>query len=205
MRRSGRGPNWCSGGDIQIPPGENESFVIEGEAAAEPIGLRRSSGHDEDVANVADGSFSGGPVLPGDTLEMRATVESGDFRVVVQFDGGIFFDALVIETGSPGGQAASSSKIENYLGFPTGISGQELAARAIAQVEKFGARMMVAHSDARLDCEKRPYKVVLDNGNRIAARAVVIATGAQYNKPRIANLEKFEGQGVYYGATFMES
>jgi thioredoxin reductase (NADPH) len=114
-------------------------------------------------------------------------------------------DALVIEMGSPGGQAASSSKIENYLGFPTGISGQELAARAIAQVEKFGARMMVAHSVARLDCAKRPYKVVLDNGNRIAAQAIVIATGAQYNKPRIANLQKFEGQGVYYGATFMES
>jgi len=114
-------------------------------------------------------------------------------------------DVLVIETGSPGGQAASSSKIENYLGFPTGLSGQELAARAIAQTEKFGAKMMVAHSVERLDCAKRPYKVVLDNGNRIAARAVVIATGAQYNKPRIANLERFEGQGIYYGATYMES
>ena len=65
--------------------------------------------------------------------------------------------------------------------------------------------MMVAHSVAKLDCEKRPFKVVLDNGNRLPARAVVIATGAQYNKPRIANLEKFEGQGIYYGATFMES
>jgi thioredoxin reductase (NADPH) len=114
-------------------------------------------------------------------------------------------NVLVVETASPGGQAASSSKIENYLGFPTGVSGQELAARAIAQVEKFGAKMMVAHSVARLDCAKRPYKVVLDNGNRLPARAVVIATGAQYNKPRIANLEKFEGQGIYYGATFMES
>jgi thioredoxin reductase (NADPH) len=114
-------------------------------------------------------------------------------------------DALVIETATPGGQAGSSSKIENYLGFPTGVSGQELAARAIAQSEKFGAKMMVAHSVARLDCERRPYKVVLDNGNRIAARAVVIATGAQYNKPRIPNLERFEGQGIYYGATYMES
>jgi thioredoxin reductase (NADPH) len=114
-------------------------------------------------------------------------------------------DVLVIETASPGGQAGSSSKIENYLGFPTGVSGQELAARAIAQVEKFGAKMMVAHSVARLDCERRPYKVVLDNGSRLAARAVVIATGAQYNKPRIANLEKFKGQGIYYGATHMES
>jgi thioredoxin reductase (NADPH) len=114
-------------------------------------------------------------------------------------------DVLVIETASPGGQAGSSSKIENYLGFPTGISGHELAARAIAQTEKFGAKMMVARSVARLDCEKRPYNVVLDNGNSLAARAVVIATGAQYKKPRIANLEKFEGQGIYYGATYMES
>jgi thioredoxin reductase (NADPH) len=114
-------------------------------------------------------------------------------------------DVLVIETATPGGQAGSSSKIENYLGFPTGVSGQELAARAIAQVEKFGAKMMVAHSVARLDCERRPYKVVLDNGNRLAARVVVIATGAQYNSPHIDNLEKFKGQGIYYGATHMES
>jgi thioredoxin reductase (NADPH) len=114
-------------------------------------------------------------------------------------------DVLVIETATPGGQAGSSSKIENYLGFPTGISGQELAARAIAQSEKFGAKMMVAHSVARLDCDQRPYKVVLDNGNRLPARAVIIATGAQYNKPRIANLEQFEGQGIYYGATYMEA
>ena len=65
--------------------------------------------------------------------------------------------------------------------------------------------MMLAHGVARLDCDRRPYKVVLDNGNRLAARAIVISTGAQYNKPRIANLEKFEGQGIYYGATYMES
>jgi thioredoxin reductase (NADPH) len=65
--------------------------------------------------------------------------------------------------------------------------------------------MMVAHSVVRLDCARRPYKVVLDNGNRLPARTVVIATGAQYNKPRIDNLEHFEGQGIYYGATYMES
>jgi thioredoxin reductase (NADPH) len=114
-------------------------------------------------------------------------------------------DVLVIEAASPGGQAGSSSKIENYLGFPTGISGQELAARAIAQAEKFGAKMMVAHTVAGLNCERRPYKVVLDNGNVLAARAIVISTGAQYNKPRIVNLEKFEGRGIYYGATYMEA
>ncbi len=114
-------------------------------------------------------------------------------------------DVLVIESTSPGGQAGSSSKIENYLGFPTGVSGQELATRAFVQAEKFGAKMMLARSVARLDCERRPFQVVLDNGSNLAARAIVISTGAQYNKPRIANLQKFEGQGIYYGATFMEA
>jgi len=114
-------------------------------------------------------------------------------------------DVLVIETASPGGQAGSSSKIENYLGFPTGVSGQELATRAFVQAEKFGAKMMLARSGTRLDCEKRPFQVVLDNGSTLAARAIVISTGAQYNKPRIPNLQKFEGQGIYYGATFMEA
>jgi thioredoxin reductase (NADPH) len=114
-------------------------------------------------------------------------------------------DALVIETESPGGQAGSSSKIENYLGFPTGISGQELASRAIAQAQKFGAKMMVGHRAARLECAHRPYGIVLDNGNKLSARSVIISTGAQYNKPQFANLKQFEGRGVYYGATFMES
>lgn len=114
-------------------------------------------------------------------------------------------DALVIETDAPGGQAGSSSKIENYLGFPTGVSGQELASRAIAQAQKFGARILVGHSVKKLNCQRRPYEVVLDNGEAVAARAVVISTGAQYNKPQIANLSKFESRGIYYGATFIEA
>lgn len=114
-------------------------------------------------------------------------------------------DALLIETDAPGGQAGSSSKIENYLGFPTGVSGQELAARSIAQAQKFGAKMMVGHKVVQLNCKRRPYEVVLDNGNVLAARAIVISTGAQYNKPPLDNLKNFEGQGVYYGATYMES
>src|SRR5215467_5096972 len=114
-------------------------------------------------------------------------------------------NALVIETESPGGQAGSSSKIENYLGFPTGLSGQELAARALSQAQKFGAKMMVAHSVVRLNCDTRPYRIFLDNGEVLKARAIVIASGAQYNKPNIANLKKFEGQGIYYGATYIEA
>ncbi len=114
-------------------------------------------------------------------------------------------DTLVIETEAPGGQAGSSSKIENYLGFPTGISGLELASRASHQAQKFGARMMIAHSIVKLQCDRRPYQVILDDGTTLFTKAIVIATGAQYNRPSIPNLKKFEGQGVYYGATFMES
>ena len=114
-------------------------------------------------------------------------------------------DALVIEADSPGGQAGSSSKIENYLGFPTGVSGQELATRAITQAQKFGAKMMVARSVTKLNCDRRPYKIILDDGVALATRAIVIATGAQYNKPTLDNLKKFEGRGVYYGATYIEA
>src|SRR6202041_1827321 len=92
-------------------------------------------------------------------------------------------DVLVVEKAAPGGQAGSSSKIENYLGFATGVSGQELASRAIAQSEKFGAQIMVARSVNRLICDKRPYRVQLDNGHDIPTRAIVLAMGAQYNRP----------------------
>jgi thioredoxin reductase (NADPH) len=114
-------------------------------------------------------------------------------------------NALVIETQAPGGQAGSSSKIENYLGFPTGVSGLELARRATTQAMKFGADMMIARSVVRLRCERRPYQVLLEGGEAISTRAIVIATGAQYNKPKLDNLTKFEGEGVYYSAAFMEA
>jgi len=113
-------------------------------------------------------------------------------------------DALVIEASSPGGQAGSSSRIENYLGFPTGISGQELAERAYAQVQKFGASVMIAKGAAELTCEQKQLGVRLDDGTAISARTVIIATGARYRKPALVNLPQFESAGVYYSATFME-
>jgi thioredoxin reductase (NADPH) len=112
---------------------------------------------------------------------------------------------LVVETNAPGGQAGSSSKIENYLGFPTGISGQALAGRAFTQAEKFGAQVVIAKSAARLDCDNKPYAVETDDSLRVAARTVIIATGAAYRKPAVENLPRFEGNGVYYAATFMEA
>ena len=114
-------------------------------------------------------------------------------------------DVLVIEANAPGGQAGTSSKIENYLGFPTGVSGQVLAARAYDQAQKFGAQIMIARGARKLACDRQPYALEIENGPRVPARTVIIATGADYRKLPIENLSRFEGAGVYYGATFIEA
>jgi thioredoxin reductase (NADPH) len=114
-------------------------------------------------------------------------------------------DVLVLESGAPGGQAGSSSRIENYLGFPSGISGQELTARAYAQTQKFGAQLMITKAATRLKCNTRQYVIDLDDGTQILARTIIIATGAEYRKLPLDNIAQFEGAGVYYGATFIES
>ena len=114
-------------------------------------------------------------------------------------------DVLVLETNSPGGQAGSSSKIENYLGFPTGISGQALAGRAYTQARKFGAQVIIAKGAKRLVCDRKPYAIEMDDNMRVPARTIIIATGAEYRVPTIGNLSEFKGVGVYYGATFMEA
>jgi len=114
-------------------------------------------------------------------------------------------DVLIIESNAPGGQAGTSSRIENYLGFPTGISGQELAGRAYTQAQKFGAPVLIARQAVKLHCDRIPYVVELDDGSKISARTVIIATGATYRRLSLENLSRFEGAGVYYAATFMES
>jgi len=114
-------------------------------------------------------------------------------------------DVLVVEASAPGGQAGASSKIENYLGFPAGISGSELAASAHAQAQKFGAQLMVARTATKLTCARKPYEVKLDGETPAPARAIIIATGAEYRKLAIDNLPDFEGAGVYYSATAMEA
>jgi thioredoxin reductase (NADPH) len=114
-------------------------------------------------------------------------------------------DVLMVESTAPGGQASASSKIENYLGFPTGISGQELAARAYTQAQKFGAQMIIAKEAKTITCDRKPYAIVMSDGTRLLARSVIIATGAQYTRLPLENLSQFEGSGVYYAATFVES
>jgi thioredoxin reductase (NADPH) len=112
---------------------------------------------------------------------------------------------IVLEALAPGGQAGTSSKIENYLGFPTGISGMALAGRAQVQAQKFGARLAISRAVIGLDCDVRPYRLRLDDGQQVQARAIVVATGARYRKLDVPRLEDFEGAGVYYAATQMEA
>jgi thioredoxin reductase (NADPH) len=114
-------------------------------------------------------------------------------------------DVRMVEAFAPGGQAGTSSRIENYLGFPTGISGAALAGRAFSQAQKFGAQLSVAWHAMRLDCERWPYLVDIAGGRSMRGRAILIASGAQYRMPDIANLSRFLGRGIYYAATHLEA
>jgi thioredoxin reductase (NADPH) len=111
---------------------------------------------------------------------------------------------LVLESTAPGGQAGTSSRIENYLGFPTGISGQALSGRALTQAEKFGAEVAIGRTVARLDCDSRPYRLHLTDGQVLRTRTIVIASGVKYRKLELPSLERFEGAGIYYSATHLE-
>jgi thioredoxin reductase (NADPH) len=152
-----------------------------------------------------------------DCFGLSATHESGavrDLLVVGAGPAGLAsavyaasegLDVLVLETDSPGGQAGTSSKIENYLGFPTGISGQALAARAFTQAQKFGAEIAIARTAARFVCdEKHGFVVGLSNGSTVRSRAIIIASGVTYRKLALPDLARFEGLGVHYGATALE-
>src|SRR5262249_30689452 len=109
-----------------------------------------------------------------------------------------------IETVAPGGQAGSSSKIENYLGFPTGISGLALAGRALVQAQKFGAEVVIATSALRMNCDDRPLRIEMSDGHTVRTRTAIIASGVQYRKPAIHNLPDYLGVGVYFAATAVE-
>lgn len=114
-------------------------------------------------------------------------------------------DTVVLEADAPGGQASTSSRIENYLGFPIGISGRDLAHRAQVQAQKFGTRIIVPRAVVRLVTDTRPYVLELDDGTQVRAHTVVIATGARYRRLPLANIDRFEGCGVHYAATAVES
>ena len=112
---------------------------------------------------------------------------------------------ITIDSGNPGGQAGTSSKIENYLGFPTGVSGQELTDRAVIQALKFGVSLTAPVKATSLARQGDGFSIVLNDGRKIGSTAVVIATGAQYQRLPLEHIERFEGRGIYYGATPMEA
>src|SRR5256714_4016098 len=116
-------------------------------------------------------------------------------------------NVVMIESNAPGGQAGTSSRIENYLGFPLGSSVQELAARAYGQAPKFGTKILIAKTVARLDCNRKPYRVLFGEGggDPLLTRAIIIASGVEYRRLKVDHLARFEGAGVYYAATPMEA
>ena len=114
-------------------------------------------------------------------------------------------NVLVLETSAPGGQAGSSSRIENYLGFPTGVSGQALAGRALVQAQKFGAEVAIANTALRLRCDRKPYEIELSGEHIVRGRVIVIASGVEYRKLALSNIDRYLGVGIYYAATFIEA
>jgi thioredoxin reductase (NADPH) len=114
-------------------------------------------------------------------------------------------DTVSLDATSAGGQAGASSRIENYVGFPNGISGEELASRAAVQAQRLGARLNAPCEVAGLRAEDGFHVVVLADGSEVPTRTVIIATGARYQRLAVDDLERFEGAGVYYAATDLEA
>ena len=112
---------------------------------------------------------------------------------------------LALEQRAYGGQAAASARIENYLGFPTGISGGALAGRAYVQAQKFGVEVAIPATAARLVCDAYPLRVQLTDGTCVQGRTVVLSCGARYRRPSLANIKQFEGRGIYYWASRIEA
>ena len=153
----------------------------------------------------------------GDTLGIAESLDPGHVADVVVVGGGpaglaaaVYsasegLDTVVVEAHSPGGQASTSSRIENYLGFPLGISGADLAHYAQVQAQKFGAHIVVPREVVRLRTDSRPYALELDDGTVIRGHTVVLATGARYRSLALADIARFQGAGVHHAATAIEA
>ena len=172
----------CPNGSVLLDPSD--------EALGRCLGMLDTAAHDEpfDVAVVGAGPAG---------LATAVYAASEGLHVVV------------LDCRSFGGQAGASARIENYLGFPTGISGQALAGRAYVQAQKFGAEILIPAQAAALDCSRAgahgEFTVTLTDKRKLRSRTVVIASGARYRRPNVARLAEFEGRGVWYWASALEA
>jgi thioredoxin reductase (NADPH) len=161
--------------------------------------------HRPTVADLADELGLTEQLDPNTTYDITVVGAGPSGLAAAVYGASEGLSTLVIEGTAPGGQAGTSSKIENYLGFPTGVSGQELANRAQVQAQKFGARLAISRDVVAIDQIGCIHQLKLADGSTIRSRAVVIATGAQYRKLSVENYDRFENQGILYAATAMEA
>lgn len=179
---------------------------IEGDSYDHPVVLlsRDNLLHNPSNAGLADALGLTDPAEEGKCYDVIVVGAGPAGLAAAVYSASEGLSTVVVESTAPGGQAGTSSKIENYLGFPTGISGQALAGRAQVQAQKFGARMVVSRTVDKFLCDESPYQLRMDDGQILEARTVVIATGARYRKLSCPCFAKFEGQGIYYAATALE-
>lgn len=168
----------CSNGTVTKNPSEAQ--------LAECLGMARID-HPDRIFDVA--------VVGAGPAGLSAAVYAGSEGL----------STIVFDLRAFGGQAGASARIENYFGFPTGITGQALTARAFIQAQKFGAEMVIPGDIDTLDCEQRPFTLNLPSGREIRARSVIVASGARYRRPAIPKLQDFEGRGIWYWASPIEA
>lgn len=157
------------------------------------------------IAELADQLGLTEPFLADETWDVAVVGAGPSGLSAATYAASEGLKTVVIEGLAPGGQAGTSSHIENYLGFPTGISGQALAGRAQVQAQKFGARIAVSRMATALDCLRTPFRIEMEDGQTVLARSIVIASGAHYRRLSAPGYTQFEGAGIHYAATAMEA
>ncbi|MCB9285651.1 MAG: FAD-dependent oxidoreductase [Lewinellaceae bacterium] len=190
----------------------------EDEKGVEWLALLQKSPKDLPLVVFEDGNFLVSPSIPevAERIGMQPKALSDMYDVVIigagpaglaaaVYGGSEGLKTLLVEKHAPGGQAGTSSRIENYLGFPKGLSGAELSRRALAQATRFGVEFLSPKEVSRIEIEGPYKKIHLDDGSLILSRAVVIASGVEYRKLQAEGSEQLGGAGVYYGAAMTEA